>query len=110
MGRKLWPFKANRRINVYNPIASLPQQRSNLPKEYEAGCGAPFGRSIWKMPADVTQRRGAQQRIADGVRQRVAIRVAYRTLRERDPHSAQDQLAARGERVYVVPNAGAKRR
>ena len=40
------------------------------------------------MPADVAQRGGAKQRIADGMRQRIAVRVACRTFREGNSHSA----------------------
>jgi hypothetical protein len=40
------------------------------------------------MPPDIAQRGGAKQRIADGMRQRITVRVACRTLFEGDPHSA----------------------
>ena len=88
MRRKFRAFKTNGRINVDNGIAGVAQQLADLPQEYEAGHGAPPGRSIREMPADVTERRGAEQRITDGMRQRIAIRVAGRALREGDPHSA----------------------
>jgi len=42
------------------------------------------------MRADITQRRGAQQRVADGVGEHVAIGMAGRTFVKRDPHTAQD--------------------
>ena len=44
-----------------------------------------------------------KQRIADGMRQRVAVRVACRTFREGDVHSAQDELAAAMSRCKSFP-------
>jgi hypothetical protein len=40
------------------------------------------------MPPDVAQRGTAKQRIANGMRQRIAVRVACRTFLEGDSHSA----------------------
>ncbi len=60
------------------------------------------------MRADITQRCGAKQRIANGVRQRVAVRMADRAFIERDSHPAQYQLSARGEAVNVVADANSK--
>ena len=59
------------------------------------------------MPADVAERGRAQQRIADGMKQSIAVRMAQRTQVERDLHAAQNQRAARDQTVQIVADTGA---
>jgi hypothetical protein len=56
---------------------------------------------VREMPADVAQRGGAKQRVADGVQQHVGVRVPVEPLVVRDLHAADDQLAAFHQRVHV---------
>ena len=107
IGGELRAFKPDGRVNVHNRIAGVLQQFSDVTKEEKARDAAPFGRSVGEMPADVAQRGSAEQRVAYGMRQRIAVRVAYRTFREGDVHSAQDELVAANKAVQVVPDAGA---
>ncbi len=63
---------------------------------------------VGKMRADVAQPRGAQQGVAKGVRQRVAIGMADGPFVKWEFDAAEDQLAAFGEAMQVVsdPRAG----
>jgi hypothetical protein len=49
------------------------------------------------MPANIAQGGSSQQRIADSVRQRIAVRVACRTFLEGDAHSTQNKLTSSDE-------------
>ena len=59
------------------------------------------------MPADVAQARGAEQRVGNGVQQRIGVGMAEQPTRVRNVHAAEDQLAALHQRVYVVALADA---
>ncbi len=62
------------------------------------------------MRADVAEPRGAQQRVAERMRQRVAIGMAHGPLVEWNFDAAEDQLAAFGEAVQIVADARAGHR
>ena len=53
------------------------------------------------MLADVAERRGAQQRVADRVQQDVCVAVAEQSLVVRDLDPAHDELAPRDEAMDV---------
>ncbi len=59
------------------------------------------------MPADVAQAGRAEQRVGDGVQQRIGVGMAEQAARVRNLHAAQDQLAALHQRVHVVALADA---
>ena len=56
----------------------------------------------WELPADVAQSCRAQQRVDDGMQQRVAIAVAEEALVVRDGDAAEHQGAAIDQAVDVV--------
>ena len=58
---------------------------------------------IREMAADVAQAGGAEQRVADGVRERVAVRVSRQAFVERNLHAAENQLPPRLQPMVVVP-------
>jgi hypothetical protein len=58
------------------------------------------------MPANIAQGGSSQQRIADSVRQRIAVRMACRTYLEGDAHSTQNKLTSSDEAMQIVPKAG----
>ena len=57
---------------------------------------------------DVAQRQRAQQRVADGVQQHVAVRMRDRAAVERDFYAAKDQPPTLGQPVHVVACADAQ--
>ena len=60
------------------------------------------------MLPDVAQRQRAQQRVADGVQQHVAVRMRDHAAVERDFYAAEDQPPALGQPVHVVACADAQ--
>jgi hypothetical protein len=56
------------------------------------------------MRPDVAQSRGAEESVAKGVRQRVAIAVPDRALGKREFNAAEDQFAPISEAMEVVSN------
>src|SRR5215218_10918831 len=61
------------------------------------------------MPADVAEAGGAQERVGHGVGDRVGVAVPVQPALGGDLHTAQYQLAPRGEAVRVVPVSDAHR-
>ena len=60
------------------------------------------------MLADVAEAGRAEERIGDGVQQRVRVRVAQQTARVRNRHPAQHQRPADHQRVRVPAFADAQ--
>ena len=62
---------------------------------------------IGKARAEIPERRGAEQRIGERVREHVAVGVAERTALERDANAAEDERAPLDEpmRVEAVTDA-----
>jgi hypothetical protein len=60
------------------------------------------------MSSDIPERSCPEQRIADGMRESVAVGMADRAFLEGNPHAAQDQFAAGGKAVNVIPNSDPK--
>lgn len=57
------------------------------------------------MAADIAESGRAKQRVADRVRERIAIRVASGSFFERDPHPANHEFAAGDKAVNVAAEA-----
>src|SRR5271163_498101 len=55
--------------------------------------------------ADVRFAKRAEERVADGVHERVGVRMAVETPRVRDLDAAEDEFASRDQRVNVVADA-----
>ena len=79
--------------------ASASRASESAPAELRVGVG--------EVAADVAQRRGAEQRVGDGVAQRIGIRVAEQAVAVRDLDAAQHQPAPGDERVRVPALADA---
>jgi len=109
VGRKLGALEADRGVHIHNRVAGLLEEFSRVTKKQEAGSVAPLRGGIRKVPANVAQRRGAEQGVADGVRQRVAVRVAHGSFVERNTHAAQNQFAPRSEAVNIAAEADPER-
>jgi hypothetical protein len=70
----------------------------------------PLGRRIREVLADIAERGGAQQGIADGVEEGVAVRMTRGPFVKWNSHAAQDKFAVGSEAVKVVAHADATRR
>jgi hypothetical protein len=106
--RELGALEADRGVHVDNGVAGLVEQSADVTQEENARGVAPPGGSVREMTADVAQRRGAQQRVANGVDERVAVRMAYGALLEWDSHATQNQFSSWGEAVHIVADANAE--
>ncbi len=53
------------------------------------------------MLADVAEARRAEQRVADGMQQHIGIGVAVEPFRVLDLDAADDQLAAKHQRMHI---------
>jgi hypothetical protein len=60
------------------------------------------------MAADVAQRGRAEERVGDGVQQRIGVGMAQQALLVRDGDAAQDQRAAFDQGVAVIALADAE--
>jgi hypothetical protein len=61
------------------------------------------------MVTDIAERRRTQQRVADGVDESVAVRVADGTFVERNLNAAQNQFPAADEAMHIGSDANAER-
>jgi hypothetical protein len=66
------------------------EQIADMLQKSQAGRVFPSRIGVGKMRADVAQSRGAQERVAERVRQRIAIGVADWTFRKREFYAAKD--------------------
>ena len=62
------------------------------------------------MLADVSQRRGSQQGIANGMRKNIGIRVPFQSALERYLHTSEDQFAPFHQTMIIDPLSDAKPR
>lgn len=107
---QLGALEADRGVDVHDGISGLLEQTARVAKEKKARSVSPFRRRVRKVPANIPQRGRPQERVADGVREHVTVRVADRALVEGDSHAAENQLSARGETMQIVADANAVRR
>jgi hypothetical protein len=104
MGCELRAFQANRRVKVYNPIPGSSEQLVDMAKEPKARHVAPFRGCVGEVATDVTQCGRAQQRIANSVRECIAIRVAHRAFLKANAYAAENQFAPGCETMKVIPD------
>jgi len=109
VGSELGALKPDRGVDVHNRVTGLVKKLADLAKKQEARSVAPLGRGVGEVLADIAQRRGAQERVADCVGQGVAIGMAHRAFFESYPHATQNQLPPRGQTMEVSPDPDAAR-
>jgi hypothetical protein len=71
--RELGALQPHRGVHVDNGVAGLVKQAADVTEEENARSVAPLGGSVREMVADIAERRGAQQRVANGVDEGVAL-------------------------------------
>ena len=92
-------------INVRNAKLAFGEQFASALQKSQARHILPLRIGVRKMGADVAQPGGAEQSVADGMRQRVAVGMAHGPLVKRDLNAAKDQFAAFGEAVQVISDS-----
>jgi hypothetical protein len=104
VGRQLGRLRDHRAVDVDRPPAGLPHRRQRARQQHHGIGAGELGGGVGEMAADVAQAGGAEQRVGDGVRQRVGIRMAQQAVAVRDAHAAEDQRAAFDERCTSQPS------
>ena len=95
------------RIDVRNAKMAFNEQLAHALQKSQA-CGIlPLRVGVWKMRANVAQPRGTQERIANGMRQCIAVGMPYWALVEWELDSAEDEFAAFSEAMQVVSDSRA---
>src|SRR5579875_740223 len=89
---QLRPLKADGGIEIHNLITSFLQKFADVAQESETRCIAPARGSIREVPPDIAQRCCAQKRVANRVREGVAVGVADWPFFKRNAHPAKHQL------------------
>src|SRR4029077_15462696 len=95
-------FQDDDRIDVQYSEAPFNEQVAHSLQESQARNILPSRSGIRKMRADIAKPRRAEQRVADGVGQRVAVGVSRGPLVERNLDAAEDEFAALREAVKVI--------
>ena len=87
-------------------VAELPafrvQTLCDFSQEHDAVRAFICGVIVRKQMPDVSQCRRTEQRIHQRVRQHIRVRMAEQTDRMRNNNSAQNQLSAGDQLVYVI--------
>ncbi|MOA29028.1 hypothetical protein D3C78_1500150 [compost metagenome] len=96
-----------RRVDVDRRPARGAHARHGFAQQDAAVGTLECGIGVRKMPPDIAQPRGAQQRVGNGVQQHIGIGMAHQTMRVRDRDTADDQRPAfnQGMHVKALPNA-----
>src|SRR4030095_2344742 len=100
-------FRDHNSIDVFNGQVFLIQELSRVLQEHKAAGALPPGIGIGEMCADIAERRSAKERVAQRVRENVAIRMPDWTFIERKCDPADNQRTASRKTVQIVANAAA---
>ena len=95
-------------FRIVHPAASIFARTSRRNSRLDRFAVGRIG--IRKMLADVSQRGGAQQRIANGMRKNIGIRVPFQPSLEGYLHSAENQFAPFNQAMIIDPLSDAKLR
>ena len=96
-------------MTVASTFTIFPPRRDNLPgrllQKNPAGHAFPARVGVGEKMADVRLAERAEERVADGMQERVGIRMAVEALRVRDLDAAEDEPAPGNQLMNVVTNA-----
>ena len=92
-------------IQVHQPPTVAAYQTRHVPQEVSGVRVLVRRVAGGELPADVAQPRRPQQRVDDGVQQRIAVAVAQEAPVVRDEHAAEHQWTSLDETVDVVAGA-----
>jgi hypothetical protein len=93
MGAELGTLESDSTIDVRNLVTGVLDALTHAAHEDKARSFTPLEGIVGEVLADVAQRGGTQQGVANGVGQGVAVRMAYGAFLKRDSHPAQNELA-----------------
>jgi hypothetical protein len=90
MRTELWPFGDHDRVYIVDLPVMHIEKLPDVIEELQTRGAFPRGVCVREVRADIAQACRAQQRVADGMRQNVAIGMADGPFIERDFDAAQD--------------------
>jgi hypothetical protein len=108
MRAKLRALKDHNGVDMLDGKPPFVKKLANVFEKVKAVRAFPFGIAIREMRANVAEAGRAEERIANGVREDVAIGMPDRPLAEGNYDAADDEIAASGEAMQVVANSAAK--
>jgi hypothetical protein len=108
MRAKLRALKDHNGVDVLDGKVPFVKKLANVFEKVKAVRAFPLGIAIWEMRANVAEAGGAEERIANGVREDVAVGMPDRPFAEGNYDAADDEIAASGEAMQVVANSAAK--
>ena len=102
----MWPhlrlLRDDRCIDIADRISFPLKHSAHDGQELQGIRPLIFLRSIRKMKTDIAHRSSAQQRVHDRVQKDICVRMSEKPFFIGDLHSAQDQLPALDQSVYII--------
>ncbi len=95
MRAEFWPLRDDDGVQVRDAQLSFGKKRAHVLEKKKAVGILPFWIGVGKMRGVVAESRGAQQRVADGVRKSIAIGMADGTLLEKALRRRRGSACAR---------------
>ena len=108
MRAKLRALKDHNGVDVLDGKVPFVKKFANVFEKVKAVRAFPLGIAIREMRANIAEAGGTEERIANGVREDVAIGMPDRPFAEGNYDAADDEIAASGEAMQVVANSAAK--
>lgn len=105
---ELRAFKSYGGVNVHDPIAGPADKIADAFEKNQARFPAPSRGGVRKMPSDIAKGGCAEQGVADGVDQYVAVGMSGRALLEWNPDAAHDHFTSGFKAVQVVAKTNPK--
>jgi hypothetical protein len=105
MRAELWFFHDHNGVYVLDRQTFFVEKLASVFEKHQAVRAFPFGIGVWEMSSDIAECRCAQQRVAHGVGENIAVGVPDRSFVERERDAADDERAALRQAVQVVADA-----
>ena len=105
VGRELRTLRHDRRIDVADAIALRTNHFRDMLQELHARHAFPAIVTVGKVPAEISERRCAQEGVLDGVQQHIGVRMSQKPIFMWNVDAAHDELAPCHQTVHVVSHA-----
>src|SRR5581483_2853088 len=98
-------LRDDRRVQRSDPQSALADEDTNPAQQLQAARSRIRGVVAREVPTEITEIRGAEERVHEGVQQDVAVGVAHEPLRVLDRDTAEHEPAIGRETMDIVPDA-----
>jgi hypothetical protein len=103
VARQSWRLSEHGGVDVDEPGRVRLDKGAHRSQEFQARDAAVSRIAIWKVMAQITQRKGAQQRFGNGMGQDIRVGVSVQPPIRRDRHPAEHERPARDQRMQIHP-------